>query len=59
MDDRLKNLWADLEAYIQENWIASEEEIPVSGVVCGESPVCPSADRECTAESDDWEGWRI
>lgn len=57
MDDRLKNLWADLEAYIQENWIASEEEIPVSGVVCGESPVCPSADRECTAESDDWEGW--
>ena len=35
MDDRLKNLWADLEAYIQENWIASEEEIPVSGVVCG------------------------
>ena len=27
MDDRLKNLWADLEAYIQENWIASEEEI--------------------------------
>ena len=34
MDDRIKNLWADLEAYIQENWIAPDEEMPAAGMLC-------------------------
>ena len=39
MDDRLRNLWADLEAYIQENWIAPDEEMPAAGMLCeNESP---------------------
>ena len=39
MDDRIKNLWADLEAYIQENWIAPDEESLAAGKLCeDESP---------------------
>ena len=34
MDDRLRNLWADLEAYIQENWIVPDEEMPAAGMLC-------------------------
>ena len=39
MDDRMKNLWADLEAYIQENWVAPDEETLAAGMLCeDESP---------------------
>ena len=34
MDDRFRNLWADLEAYIQENWIVPDEEMPAAGILC-------------------------
>ena len=57
MDDRLKNLWIDLEQYIQENWVAPDEEAPASGMICEGASVYPSVIKECTAESDDWGDW--
>ena len=57
MDDRLKILWSDLEQYIQENWVAPDEEAPAAGMVCEGASVYPSVIKEYAAESDDWGDW--